>query len=230
MFFYLLLPVFSCTHHLDPFISGDLFFKKSAENGTLSNEALRRCHNFVEGWLKYADKESGLIPRNLDRDKDIWNAQDAAADNYPFMVLTAALTDKNLFNVRLFEMLKTETRLTSRLGNIPDTYSFVKNSFQYEDIDIRRLIFGGSEYIKDGLLPLTEWLGKSPWSDRMIGILDDIWENAPVETRYGNIPSQSQEVNGEMLQTLSRIYWMTGKQKYLDFAIRLADYYLFDQK
>ena len=62
----------------------------------------------------------------------------------------------------------------------------------------------------------------------MIGILDDIWENAPVETRYGNIPSKNQEVNGEMLQTLARIYWMTGKQKYLDYAIRLGDYYLFD--
>ncbi len=30
--------------------------------------------------------ETGLIPRNLERDKDIWNAEDCAADNYPFMV------------------------------------------------------------------------------------------------------------------------------------------------
>jgi len=206
----------------------DVLFKKSVENGILGNEALRRCHNFVEGWLKNADAETGLIPRNLNRSKDIWNAQDAAADNYPFMVLTAALTNNDLYNGRLLEMLKTETRLTSRLGNLPDTYSFVKRSFQDEEIDIQRLIFGGSEYVKDGLLPLTEWLGTSPWSNRMIGILDDIWKNAPVETKFGNIPSTSQEVNGEMLQTLSRIYWMTGEQKYLDYAIRLGDYYLFD--
>jgi hypothetical protein len=30
-----------------------------------------------------------------------------------------------------------------------------------------------------------------------------------------------------MLQTLSRVYWMTGNRKYLDWAVRLGDYYLF---
>ena len=29
-----------------------------------------------------------------------------------------------------------------------------------------------------------------------------------------------------MLQVLSRIYWMTGEKKYLQWAIRLGDYYL----
>jgi len=75
-------------------------------------------------------------------------------------------------------------------------------------------------------MPLTEWLGKSPWSDRMIGILDDMWKNAPVNTKYGKIVSVNPEVNGEMLQTLSRVYWMTNDRKYLDWAIRLGDYYL----
>ena len=31
-----------------------------------------------------------------------------------------------------------------------------------------------------------------------------------------------------MLQTLSRVYWMTGNQKYLDWAIKIADHYLLD--
>jgi hypothetical protein len=88
------------------------------------------------------------------------------------------------------------------------------------------IIFGSSEYVKDGLLPLTEWLGESPWSERMVAIVDDIWENAPVDTPFGKIASESHEVNGEMLQALSRIYWMTGEKKYLDWAIRLGDYYL----
>jgi hypothetical protein len=88
------------------------------------------------------------------------------------------------------------------------------------------IIFGSSEYVKDGLLPLTEWLGQSPWSERMVAIVDDIWKNAPIETEHGKIVSESHEVNGEMLQALSRIYWMTGEKKYLDWAIRLGDYYL----
>jgi hypothetical protein len=129
----------------------------------------------------------------------------------------------------MLDMLRTETKLTSRIGAMPDTYSFSKQGFAQAQPDIGRIIFGSSEYIKDGLLPLTEWLGKSPWSKRLLAILDDIWKYAPVETVYGKIPSTSQEVNGDLLQTLLRIYWMTGEKKYLDWAIRLGDYYLLDK-
>jgi hypothetical protein len=204
----------------------DLAFKQATENGRLANEGFVRCQKFVEGWLKHADPATGLISRNLDKDKDIWNAQDSAADNYPFMVLTAALTDRRLFEGRMLDMLRTETKLTSRIGAMPDTYSFSKQGFKDEKPDIDRIIFGSAEYVKDGLLPLTEWLGESPWLDRMLAILDDIWKHAPIETEYGNIPSDSQEVNGDILQTLSRIYWMTGEAKYLKWAIRMGDYYL----
>jgi hypothetical protein len=205
-------------------------FQQAIENGRAANEGFVRCKKFVAGWLVYADPNTGLIPRNLSQDKDIWNAQDSAADNYPFMVLTAAITDRQLFQGRMLDILKTETKLTSRVGNLPDTYSFSKRTFQYEKIDLSRIIFGSAEYVKDGLLPLTEWLGPSPWSERMLGILDDIWQNAPIDTKFGKIISNSQEVNGEMLQTLSRIYWMTGDKKYLDWAVRLGDYYLLGEQ
>jgi hypothetical protein len=207
----------------------DQDFQQAIENGRLANEGFMRCRNFVTGWLAHADPNSGLIPRNLSQDKDIWNAQDSAADNYPFMVLTAAITDRPLFEGRMLDMLKAEKKLTSRVGNLPDTYSFSKRTFRDEQPEINRIIFGSAEYVKDGLLPLTEWLGPSPWCERMLGILDDIWRNAPIDTKFGKIISTSQEVNGEMLQTLSRIYWMTGDEKYLDWAIRLGDYYLLDE-
>ena len=201
-------------------------FNQAATNGVLFIEGLERCRRFVTGWLEQADSETGLIPRNLEESADIWNAKDAAADNYPFMVLTSALTDQPLFEGKMMDMLRTETELTSRWDALPDTYSFVKNAFITEQIDTADIMFGSSEYIKDGLLPLTEWLGASPWSERMISILDDMWKHAPIETPYRNIVSTNVEVNGEMLQTLARIYWMTGNQKYLDWAIRLGDYYL----
>ena len=207
----------------------DEAFKRAAENGHLANEGFVRCRNFVKGWLRHADPTTGLIPRNLSRNKDIWNAQDSAADNYPFMVLTAAITDRPLFEGRMLDMLRTETRLTCRIGNLPDAYSFSKRNFQDAKPNMVRIIFGASEYIKDGLLPLTEWLGPSPWCGRMLGILDDIWKHAPIETKYGKIPSTNQEINGEMLQALSRIYWMTGEKKYLQWAVRLGDYYLLDK-
>jgi hypothetical protein len=220
------LLIFSCESKIVLSSSETLALKKAQANGILVNEGFERCRRFVDDWLKHADPETGLIPRNLDTDTDIWNAKDAAADNYPFMVLTAALTDQQLFEGRMLDMLITETRLTSRIGNMPDTYSFSKKGFAKSQPDVSEILFGASEYIKDGLLPLTEWLGHSPWSERMIAILDDIWKHAPVKTNYGNIVSTNAELNGEMLQVLSRVYWMTGEQKYVDWAMRLGDYYL----
>jgi hypothetical protein len=203
---------------------------EAMENGYLAHEGYTRSLSFVYDWLTYADPKTGLIPRNLDGGLDIWNAQDAAADNYPFMVLTASILDKPLYEGRLSELLKTEKRLTNRLDRLPDTYSFSKNGFDQEEVNKDAIIFGASEYVKDGLLPLTEYIGKTAWSDRMREILDDIWKNASYETSYGTLPSLNVEVNGELLQVLSRVYWMSGDEKYLKWALRLGDYYLLGEQ
>ena len=60
----------------------------------------------------------------------------------------------------------------------------------------------------------------------MVGITEDIWKYAPIETPYGNIPTLNFEVCGDMLQASARMYWFTGERKYLDCAIRLGDYFL----
>ncbi|NQV33913.1 MAG: hypothetical protein HQ515_14560, partial [Phycisphaeraceae bacterium] len=202
-------------------------FSQAQANGKLANEGFRRCHHFVTGWLALADPDTGLIPRNT-KDR-YWNAKDSAADNYPFMVLTTAFTDRAMFDGVMKTMLDTEIKLTSRIDSLPDTYDFAKQAFRDDTPSLDSIMFGSSEYIKDGLLPLTEWLGPSPWYDRMIHILDDMWKHASVDTPHGKIVSTNVEVNGEMLQALSRITWMTGDRKYLDWAVRLGDYYLLDQ-
>ena len=200
-------------------------FTQALANGRLANEGYSRCRRFVDGWLAHADEHTGLIPHKTTKEP-YWNAQDNAADNYPFMVLTASLTDRALLEGRMLDMLKTETRLTSRIDSLPDDYDFQTRGFRTATPDLNRILFGASEYIKDGLLPLTEWLGASPWRDRMIGMLDDVWKHAAVDTPNGKIPSTNVELNGEMLQVLSRAYWMTRQRKYLDWAVRLGDYYL----
>jgi hypothetical protein len=204
----------------------DPVFQKALENGQLANEGYRRCIDYVYHWLEHADPETGLIPRNLRPGGQLWNAQDAAADNYPFMVLTAAIVDRELYEGRMLEILKAEQKYTNRLDRLPDTYSFAKKGFVNEKPDKNGIIFGASEYIKDGLLPLTEYIGKTPWSERMIELIDDIWKHADIKTSFGTIPSLDVEVNGELLQALSRVYWMTNDRKYLEWAVRLGDYYL----
>jgi hypothetical protein len=205
-----------------------LIFDRAEINGKLANEGFNRCLKYVGAWLELADPVTGLIPRNINnkQGKDIWNPEDCAADNYPSMVLTSALLDQELFNGKMRKMLATETKLTSRLGSLPDTYLFSKKGFQKKYIALSDIIFGSSEYVTEGLIPLTEWLGPGVWSERMITIVDDTWKYAFIKTPFGNIVSDDPEVNGDMLQSLSRIYWITGDKKYLDHAIRIADYYL----
>ncbi|MDW8308846.1 MAG: alpha/beta hydrolase family protein [Verrucomicrobiales bacterium] len=201
-------------------------FLNAARNGHFAREAFERCRRYVDGWLARADPETGLIPRNFRESRDFWNGRDAAADNYPFMVLTAAMTDRPLFHGRMLDMLRTEERLTSRVGRLPDDYSFSKRGWRREKIELDQIIFDGAEYVKDGLLPLTEWLGPSPWSERMIGIMEDLWANAQIETPFGRIPTLNLEVNGDLLQACSRLFWFTGRRQYLDWAVRLGDFYL----
>lgn len=195
-------------------------------NGKLAREGFERSDRFVHGWLAHADPVSGLIPRNLTNSRELWNGRDAAADNYPFLVLTASFTDEGLFHGRMKDMLAAETRLTARLDRLPDAYSFSRRSWAREPFNLDETIFDGAEYVKDGLIPITEWLGPSPWSERMTGIVDDIWKHAPLDTPFGRIPTMNTEVNGDLLQACSRLFWFTGDRKYLDWAIRLGDFYL----
>ena len=209
--------------------SRDRLFAEAAANGRLANEALVRSDRLMMDWLSIADPRSGLLPRMaVGKDSDIWNAKDCAADLYPFLVLTAWYTRPALYEGRMHDILLTETALTARLGRLPDTYSFSKQGFAEPAIDTAAIMFGGSEYVKDGLMPITELLDAAPWRARMLGIVDDLWRYAPVETPFGRIVSTDPEVNGDMLLVLSRLYWMTSEPRYLEYAIRLGDYYLLD--
>ncbi|MEX2234435.1 MAG: hypothetical protein WD824_19875 [Cyclobacteriaceae bacterium] len=209
--------------------SDQIFFDKASQNADQANEGFIRSDAYMHAWLSYADPESKLVPRTLDRDKDIWNANDCAADNFPFLVLTSFFTNQEMYRGRMREMLDNEIRLTSRVKSLPDTYSFSKKDFLFDTVSMPRIIFGTTEYIKDGLLPITEWLGDTPWSERMLTMLKDMDEYVDVaggfgDKNFGNAPVD--EVNGELLQILSRVYWLTGEKKFLDWAIQIGDHFM----
>lgn len=202
-----------------------------ATNGVQAREALQRCQRYLHAWLAHADETSGLIPSNLTRGKDLWEPHNAAADNWAFMVLVAALTDRELFDGRMHAMLAAETRLTSRVDRLPDTYRFSTKTFAHDTgdaaaIDMKRVIFAASEYVKDGLMPIHELLGDTPWSARMLGIEEDVWKHAAIGTPSGPIPAADPEVSGEQMQVTARLFWITGDEVWLDRACRLADFWL----
>ena len=189
--------------------------------------------NYVNGWLSHRDSLSGLIPENFKDGKDVWNGYNSAADNYPFMVLTTYLLNKSMYHGVMLDMLNFERLHTSRVGILPDNYSFKKQGFMYDSLKMDRIIFGSSEYIKDGLVPLAEYIGESPWKNRMMEMLKDLHKHSEVikhmdEGESGSFPVD--EKNGELLQVLSRVYWMTRDTTYLNWAIKIGDYYLLSEE
>ena len=197
----------------------------AASNGELSQRAVRFCRNFARGWLVQADPRSGLLPRNLTGDA-YWNAKDSAADNYPFIVLAAHVLDDLYLKEASRTILERETKLASRLDSLPDDFLFATQTFRTPEPDFAAIVFGAAEYAKDGLMPITEWLGPSPWLDRMAGLVRDVFKHAEIETPSGPIPSDNVEVAGDLLQVASRLYWMTGDGQYAEWAFRLADRFL----
>jgi hypothetical protein len=197
---------------------------QAEKNAVQSQRAIQFCRRYVHGWLVHADPRSGLIPRNLTGDA-YWNAKDAAADNYPFMVLTTHITDDLYLKEAVETILAQERKLTNRLGSLPDDFLFATQTFRAEKPNLDDIIFGAAEYAKDGLMPISEWLGPSPWLERMKELVRDVFNWASYDSAVGKIPSLDVEVAGDLLQVTSRLYWMTGDEDYRDWAFRLADLY-----
>jgi hypothetical protein len=180
----------------------------------------------VQRWLRECclaarDEKSGLFrPTGAE-----WNYRDTAADCYPFYVWAAYFTDQEVLNTVMVEALEAEQRLCNHLDRIPVSYNM--DAGRRVEMGFDAMVFGASEYAKDGLVPIVELAGRdSPWSLRMRAIVDDVFQHAPYDTPYGKIPSNDVEVNGDLLQILPRLYGMTGERKYLDWAHRLGDHYL----
>ncbi len=205
--------------------ASDTSWVEAQQNALQSQRAIQFCRRYAHGWLAHADSGSGLVPRNLTGDA-YWNAKDAAADNYPFMVLTAEVTDDHYLKKVVQEILAQEGKLTNRLDSLPDDFLFATQKLRTETPNLDDIIFGAAEYAKDGLMPISEWLGPSPWLERMKQLTQDVFKHAAYETPAGKIPSQDAEVVGDLLQVTSRLYWMTGDEDYKAWAFRLADQYL----
>ena len=197
-------------------------------NGIAAQEALIRSRRVLQAYLKRMDPITRLLPDSKGRGRMMWTVSNSAADLYPFLVMAAYYTDRSAYDEEMHEILRNDIRYSTRVGWLSDDVLPGGKGFRYAKPDLNRIIFGSCEYVKDGLLPLTELFGRTAWYHRMVGIVDDIIAYAPYESRFGRLPSMSSEVNGELLQVLSRLAYQTGDQRYIDQAIRIAEFY-FDE-
>jgi len=205
-------------------------FNKARGSAKIAGYSLSKVQRWLhEVALKKIDPKTKLYishPRGSDRYRNaLWNYDDAAADTYPFLFWAAFYTDIDKVNGPILEVLKAEQRICNHLDRIPTAVNHKTLEKVIKSKD--NLIFAASEYVKDGLIAIVEVAGKdNPWAQRMRDIEDDIWKHADIDTPYGKIPTKNLEANGEQIQALARLYCMTGEKKYLQWAERLADYYL----
>lgn len=203
-------------------------FQRAADNGARAEEVFRRTRRMMNAWLAYADERTLLLPdfvpgyKRGNRPLGVYTPHNSGADNYPYLVATAFFTDRALFDGRMREMLRNEIRFTSHPDGVPGDL----------DLQARKLgppsLFGAAEYAKDGLLAITELLGRTPWFYRMADMTAALMDRAAVPTAFGPLPDAGAELNGDVLQTLVRLAAMTGERRFLEWARRIGDAYVLE--
>jgi hypothetical protein len=196
-------------------------------NGARTEQIFARTRGMVRAWIEHADHETLLLPdrlpgliRGRPNHDVVYTPHNSGADNYPYLIITSYLTDPELYHGRMLQMLRNDVRYTTRNGAIPG------------DLDLRTRalgppsFFGAGEYAKDGLISVTELLGRTPWYYRMLDMMEDFMARAPVKTRFGNLPDTGAELNGDILQVLARLIPMTGDSRFLAWAEQIAEAYV----
>ena len=198
------------------------------DNGVAFERTLSAMQRLLHAWLRHADERTLLLPDRVpgragglpEGEPRVYTPHNSGADLYPYLILTAYLTDPELLEGRLLEMLRNEVRYTNAKGAIPANLDLTNHRLGAPSF------FGAGEYAKDGLVSVTEYLGRTPWFYRMVDMIADAMTHAPVSSRFGALPASDAELNGDYLQVLARLAVMTGDQRFLNWGRRIADAYM----
>jgi hypothetical protein len=203
-------------------------FAEARENGRRFDEVMASLQRLLRVWLTHADAKTLLLPDRIpglrglkpgDRER-LYTPHNSGADLYPYLILTAHVTDPELYHGRLMEMLRNEIRYTTVQDAIPGSLEMTTGETGPPSL------FGAGEYAKDGLLAVTEYLGRTPWFHRMVDMVADAMNRAAVPSRFGKLPASDAELNGDFMQALMRLSTMTGDPRFRAWGRRIADAYI----
>ncbi len=204
-------------------------FEQAHRNAQQFESAVTAMDRLLRAWLAEADPRTTLLPDRFTgtgsgqrpgEDLREYTPHNSGADLYPYLILTAELTDPDLYHGRMMEMLRSEIRYTTVEASIPANLNLRTGELGPPSF------FGAGEYAKDGLLAVTEYLGRTPYFTRMQDMIADAMEHAPVASRFGQLPASDAELNGDYLQALVRLETMTGGRRFVEWARRIADAYM----
>jgi hypothetical protein len=197
-------------------------FAAARENGRQFERAAAAAQRVLRAWMTHADPKTLLLPdRPLpEHGRRVYTPHNSGADLYPYLILTAHLTDPELYHGRMMEMLRNEVLHSTVQRSIPADVTLADGGVG------RASFFGAAEYAKDGLVAVSEYLGRTPWFYRMVDMIADAMTDAPIPSRFGPLPAADAETNGDYLQALVRIAAMTGDSRVLAWARRIGDAYI----
>ncbi|MCC7499834.1 MAG: hypothetical protein IT160_19800 [Bryobacterales bacterium] len=202
---------------------------RARENGRQFDRAARAMDRLLNAWMAHADSRTLLLPDRVPGrlrglkpgdGSRLYTPHNSGADLYPYLILTANLTNPILYRGRMMEMLRNEIRYTTAAASVPANLELSTGELGPPSL------FGAGEYAKDGLLAVTEYLGRTPWFYRMVDMTADAMERAQVKSRFGPLPANDAELNGDYLQTLVRLATMTGDRRFTAWARRIGDAYV----
>ena len=159
-------------------------FAEACARGVAFERSLGAMRRLLQAWLTHADPRTTLLPDRIPGGpgglaagdtRRLYTPHNSGADLYPYLVLTSHLTDPGLYHGRMLEMLRNEIRYTTAQLSIPANLELSTGELGPPSL------FGAGEYAKDGLLAVTEYLGRTPWTHA--------WSTSP-STRCATRPSR----------------------------------------
>ena len=94
-------------------------------NAEAYQRAIAASERTLQAWLRDADAKTTLMPDRLDGTARVATPHNFAADLYPYLILTARLTDPALYEGRMMEMLRNEVRYMTVDGSVPGNRDLV---------------------------------------------------------------------------------------------------------
>ena len=189
--------------------------------GTIYADCGRNVSGLIRGWIELKrDPKTHLYSRGR-----TWDYHNEAADHYSSLVLMAfyVAPEHNEPGGTFHQTMMNSRKLCATHSGVPTVYSLKTHQ------PGRMASFGElSEWLRDGLIRIVEVLGTDNiWYEEMVRLTDAMLAEA--EKRGGMFSAfEGHEPWGNILQTLARLYAVSGDEKYLLAAEEIANRLLLD--